>query len=48
MDDRRGDRGAGGKGYGGDDFSESESDDGNRSMTAYNLFAIDIFFVCGS
>ena len=44
MGDRRGDRGAGGKGDGGDDLSESESDDGNRSMTAYNVCAIDNFF----
>ena len=44
MGDRRGDRGAGGKGGGGEDSSESESDDGNKSMTAYNVCAIDNCF----
>ena len=37
VGDRRGDRGAGGKGGGGEDYLESESDDGNKSMTAYIL-----------
>ena len=44
VGDRRGDRRADGKGGEGEDSLESESGDGNKSMTAYNLCPIDVCF----